>query len=65
VSRDIADFYGSTRAQPFLDRLCIWLAVIGLRRLLDRSRLRRRVVEPTKPPQRALAMIAVRKGHIR
>ena len=65
VSQDIAAYYGSTRAQPFLDRLCIWLAVIGLRRMLDQSRLGRRGVEPTAVPQRALTMIALRKGHIR
>jgi hypothetical protein len=65
VSRDIADCYGSTRAQRFVDRLCVWLVVIGLRRTLDRARPRRRDVELAPPPRRALAMISLRKGHIR
>jgi len=65
VSRDITNLYGSERAQPFLDRLSIWLLVIGLRRMLDRVRPRRLDVEPASSPQRSLAMIAQRKAHIR
>jgi hypothetical protein len=38
VSRDITELYDSDRVQPFLDRLSVWLVLIGLRRMLDRAR---------------------------
>jgi hypothetical protein len=65
VSHDLANLYGAERAQPFLDRLSIWLVVIGLRGMLDRVRPRRLHTEPASFPKRSLAMIAQRKAHIR
>lgn len=62
LSQDLGTLYG-TRARPFVDGLYNWLVLVGARRVLDR--VRRFDGKLAKVPSRRLAMIALRKQHIR
>ena len=62
VSRSLAGQYGTKPARPFVDGLCNWLVLVGLRRVLDRIR---GFDETTlRVPRRRLAMITSRKEHL-
>jgi hypothetical protein len=63
VSRELIRLHGARRAGTFVDGLYNWLVLVGLRRILDRARRfdGRLVVVP----RRSLAMITLRKQHIR
>jgi len=62
VSRSLADQYGDRPARSFVDGLCNWLVLVGLRHVLDRLR----GLDEATPgvPRRRLAMITSRKEHV-
>jgi hypothetical protein len=62
LSQDLRTLYGR-RARPFVDGLHNWLVLVGVRRVLDR--VRQFDGELAKVPRRSLAMITLRKQHIR
>ena len=63
VSRDLVRTYGARRARPFVDGLYNWLVLVGIRRVLDR--VRRFDGHRVKVPRSQLAMVTLRKQHIR